>query len=64
MGYWGAGPREDKFPLHLKECEFIFNHRNLSKKEFESVILKLTRNYLKNEEGNKMKKEIGKITKI
>jgi hypothetical protein len=39
--------------LHLKECEFRFNNRNLTKKEFEKMILKITKYYFKNKEKNK-----------
>jgi hypothetical protein len=44
----------DKFILHLKECEYRYNNRKLNKKEFEKMILKLTKNYLKNKERGKL----------
>mgnify|MGYP000854844567 CR=1 FL=1 len=51
------GFKEDKFILHLKECEYRFNNRN--NKEFEKVIFSLLKNYLsktinscEKEEGN------------
>ena len=38
------GFKEDKFILHLKECEYRFNNRN--NKEFEKVVFNLLKNYL------------------
>lgn len=55
--FWGYAKRRlskfngftnDKFILHLKECELRYNNRNLDKKEFEKMLLKLTKKYLKN----------------
>jgi hypothetical protein len=40
----------DKFISHLKQCEFRLNNRNLTKKEFEMMILKMTKYYSKDKE--------------
>ena len=36
------------FILHLKECEYRFNNRELNRKDFERMLLKLTKKFLKN----------------
>jgi transposase-like protein len=48
------GFTNDKFILHLKECEYRFNNGNQTKKEFEKMILKMTKYYFKNDEKNKI----------
>jgi hypothetical protein len=50
------GFKSDRFVLHLKECEYRFNHRNMSIKEFEKVMFKLLENYLKNNKTDFTKK--------
>lgn len=63
-GFWGyakgrlskfKGLTNNKFILHLKECELRFNNRKLTRKEFERMILKLTKTYLKDKEKIKKK---------
>jgi transposase-like protein len=41
------GFTNDKFILHLKECEYRFNSRNINLKDFEKNMFKLLRNFLK-----------------
>jgi transposase-like protein len=49
------GLASDRFILHLKECELRYNNRKLNKKEFETMILKLTGKYLKNKDETRKK---------
>ena len=42
------GFTNDNFILHLKECEYRFNNRELNRKDFERMLLKLTKKFLKN----------------
>jgi transposase-like protein len=58
------GFTNDKFILHLKECEFRFNNRNLTKKEFEKMILKITKYYLLLDITLKTKKKINHPVKV
>jgi transposase-like protein len=48
------GFTNDKFILHLKECEFRSNNRNLTKKEFEKMILRMAKRSLKEQRKNKI----------
>jgi transposase-like protein len=51
------GFTNNNFILHLKECEYRFNSRSLTKKEFEKMVLKLTKKYLKDQRKTKRKGE-------
>jgi transposase-like protein len=45
--YYRIYHANDKFISHLKECEYRFNNRNLSMKDFEKKMFELLGNFLK-----------------